>query len=195
MTQRSIIPTSRPRPTLFAVAALALALGLGSAAQASPVMYSLDDVVFTDGATAAGTFALDPVDEAVSDVAITLAGTPQGTRSFDVGTFLQGQQAYDGLQAINFSSPNDTNDPLVLYVQGDFATTNTVQPLIVEYSDGSATFYCSGGCNYVAHLDSGATNALVASVPEPMSAALLGSGLVGVAALRRRYGSPCVDAA
>ena len=154
-------------------------LGIASQARAFPSVVTLEDVTFSDGGTASGYFSLNVSGYLTTPTEIvTTAGSSLPGESYDLsGPFSKSATEVD------FTIPSPP--AAASYEEG--------LDLIFALPLGSAEFDpIVGGCEFTAYAcGSGAFRTVTGGygvIPEPGSMALLGGGLLGLAAAHRRSG-------
>jgi hypothetical protein len=171
-----------------AAAAFALLTALAPVkAHAGIVDWTLSGVTFNDGGTASGTFVTDGATGKVQSWDIATAGgllTPETYDSVFPGPFFGGSQTRGFVVFANDGS----GQKLELTGSSPLVATNSLSVLRTTNSletDGATTRNVSVGD-------------VVVDAPEPMSMALLGVGLIGLAICHRRSGGrrgPLTEAA
>jgi hypothetical protein len=161
-----------------ALAAIAGSLGMIGAAQhatAGTIDWTLQNVTFTDGGTATGSFSTDSTTGLLTALDITTSVDS----TLGLGT------TFD-LASVSFNASNT----FVMSIPGDqfsldFAnalSTPGADPLLsgpINQEDSHSAVRFVGGGDAVGVLET-------PSVPEPATFALLGAGVAGLAVLRRR---------
>jgi len=167
---------------------------LSVAAQATPLVWTLDHVSYGDGTVLTGSFTFDAATTAFSGLSITTSGgsTVPSTNSWAFNTLaggvLRNSGGVTGFAAVDAFSANLTGaHGLSLY--------STLGPLMTDAGGTiDLSFFRLGTC---VNSDCSALTAplvltgtgsftTIAAVPEPLTLGIFGAGLAGAAALRRR---------
>jgi hypothetical protein len=160
-------------------AVVAMLAGLPAAARAD-VTWTLSDVAFADGGTASGSFVTDGSGALLSFDITTTAGSVMRAETFDSAT---GGTTFDSTTvAIGINSDDTTENMILTAASGSFVAANGGVPVV--FADNSSSYVSNAGLAEVEELVSG--EAIPVAAPEPVSGALLVTGLVGLAASRRR---------
>ena len=132
--------------------ALAALVFLAAPAQAAPVTFQINGLVFDDGGTASGTFVLDTVDGTsgvIVSADITTTGgsaVPGAHYVADARNLFNGngsdQYLLDGLYRIDLYSVDGPGYALILYVHPPLLL-DASNPILVNYIDGANTFECT----------------------------------------------------
>ena len=168
------------------LSALFLSAVLTGVASATPMAFTLQNVTFTDGGSATGSFVYDPVSGTLISFDVTT--TADASLSLPAFTFDPTSSATFGIsstgfQLISHASFPDPKAPqpehLVLALVFDSPLTASGSPIAIDASSHECL-----DCNPVRFVSSGS----VVATPEPCSLALLGSGCLGfVGVLRKRF--------
>jgi hypothetical protein len=165
----------------FATAGL-LFMGAVTPAQAIPLSYTLQDVRFSDGATAAGSFIYDADTRIGTSFSVSTTAGVLSAFTFDGATsgFYSGGGAGPN-NFILFTNPGDR------YFNFSFLTPLTNAG--GTYALNTASSYECNNCGTFRMVVAGAVSSLApVSVPEPATAALLlpSLGIMGLFARRRK---------
>jgi hypothetical protein len=174
----SIMPAVKPLFLTAAAVAFGLTASLVPTKARADVDWTLDGVTFNDGGTASGTFVTSDTGQIQSWDITTTAGGALGAETYDSadGSTLQGQRP----GTFTLGSDDLTTD-LLLIAEGQGAEPFTAANNPVTLRTGSLETLQSNG-------DQRALTAgeAVIDAPEPVSIALLGTGLAGILITRRR---------
>jgi hypothetical protein len=166
----------------YAISTLLLvaAAFLSAPAQATPILWTISGVIFPQGGKVSGTFDYDALTSTYSNIDITTTTDTRFTGETYTASFFTNSSNLDvtnGAQglALTFGNPLPNaggSDPIVQTAEGTC------------FSSG-----CAGGTFLVARFVtfSGVATGTPA-VPEPASAAVFGTGLLGLLLIRRRAG-------
>jgi len=170
----------------------ALAMTAAAPAWAGPLVWTLDNVHFDDGAIATGTFTFDADTTVISAWSITVSGGTAGLATFTYtkdGTqnalaFTPGAVPFESLVFTDSSDPLSTNRYMKL---------TTVTPLsdsggVIALVTGAFSVDCDN-CGTYHNVDGGSVVTLgEAATPEPATWALtiLGFGAIGMTLRTRR---------
>ena len=162
---------------------LGFVLGGASSASAYPILWKLNSVTFDDGGTAHGAFTTDSTtgDVLGFDIVTTPGATLNGF-TYNAGTsFLYGNNVN---QPNSFIIANSGNPFFIPYMQLTFKYpligSLSVDPIIPGNPPFAGYSYECNNCIPFRFVESG-----YATAPEPGTLALIGSALVGLAAVRR----------
>lgn len=167
---------------------IVLGIGLASVvtiAQATPIQWTLNNVVFSDQSIATGSFVFDASTGIYTNVLITTGVASYDTSELDPIPF---NLDANGIELVdNYALNNNVGKSILNF---DFLTALTDAAGTVGLQIGFPSFegVCTaadcGVGNVSRVVESG--EVIGASIPEPASIALLGIGLAGLGAMRRR---------
>lgn len=175
--------------TIFRHIAVLLAC-LATPVGAAPMLWTLSNITFDDGGTAAGSFNFDASTQTISDYAISVSGgSTMSTFTYDGQDIDQFASPYS-IKRVIFYDRDPTHNYLIRYLSFDF-----VQPLGDEggivslFLANSRSFECDN-CSARRYITGGQVVGQALAVPEPAGWCLmvLGFGMAGFA-LRRRQAS------
>lgn len=175
---------------VFRVAAAVLAAscmaGFAPAARALPTEFLLKDVTFSDGGTASGYFGINGSGYFSGGEIVTTGGSVLGGATYN-GDHVAGTISADGLSVTMFGGGYGEWLRLTFSELLETAAPNDQLQIVT----GAASVECAGYASV-----SGACQTLtpqrdviagfVTAVPEPLSLALLGGGVLALAGVRRR---------
>jgi hypothetical protein len=182
--------------------AVFVAIGLNSAivsmvsapAEATPVQWFLENTSLSNGASLTGSFYYDATTTAYSNIDIVMSATtafPSGITFTHIGN--AGYDSASSFQAITAGATIGTSSAIgnpYLFLSFSSAMTNAGGILTIAASyDGIATCgdaYCSSNSASVGSVVNNGTDLGEISTPEPLSMALFGTGIAGLAIARRR---------
>jgi hypothetical protein len=169
-----------PRPAIIA-GLTALAISGASHEAHADVTWTLSGVTFADGGTATGSFVTNDTGMLISFDIATTAGSVLRAETFDSAA---GGTIFAANPADFQIGSDDTEENLTLTAQsGDFSAASSPGPVV--FASNSSSFESDAGLAEAEDLTAGEANGGVPA-PEPVSVALLGSGLFGLAAARWR---------
>lgn len=165
-------------PAAVAVA-FGLTAGLVPTKARADVDWTLEDVTFNDGGTASGTFVTSDTGIIQSWDITTTAGTTLGGETYDSadGSATTGPVRSSEFELVS----DDATTELLLFAAGQGNEPFTAADSPVTFNTGSVEALQSSGLPR--NLTSGEA---VIDAPEPVSIALLGTGLAGILITRRR---------
>jgi hypothetical protein len=175
----------RPLLVLTALGALSVA------ASAGPILWTVSDATFTDGATLTWSFVYDADLAVFSSVNLTISGS--STPAFNV-TMTVDDPAFSAAFEIEASTilpaVIGTTPSLYLGLTADMTDAGGVIPTVDAYAGICATTSCSlYEGNSILDLSSGSISATgTSSTPEPAAISLVGSALIGLGFLARKRG-------
>jgi len=162
----------------LAIAALVAPAFFGLA-HATPITYQLDGVTFSDGTTASGSVTFDAVTHQSSAFSIsTMDGllTAFTYDKSDAGLFYGGGAGQNNFVIITTNGRRVFNFSFLT----PFTDAGGTQAINI-----ASTYECYN-CNPYRRVTGGSLTSEAAVVPEPTTVALIGLGLFGVAASRRK---------
>ncbi len=147
-------------------------------AHAYPVTLSLENATFDDGGTASGIITLNTLGYLGPFDVTTTAGTSLPGFTYPVAGGPAGNIVNPG-SVIDLFGASSAVDLHLVFVDVLQANGNTTDQLVLGASYECSSFACTGASQRF--FTSGDV-----SIPEPVSMAILGTGLLGLAAARRR---------
>ncbi|HEY4171961.1 MAG TPA: PEP-CTERM sorting domain-containing protein [Rhodopila sp.] len=177
---RSLTMLTRPA----AVAGMiALAMSGAPRMAYADVTWTLSGLTFADGGTAAGSFITNDTGAITSFDISTMAGSVLRAETFDSAT---GGTIFSSDPTSFEIGSDDGEENLVLTaLSADFSVASDTGPVVL--ATNGTSFESDAGIAADEDLTAGEVIA-TAPVPEPVSIMLLGSGLFGLAAVRRHRG-------
>jgi hypothetical protein len=163
----------------ISAAAFAMMATLAPAAHAGLVDWTLDGVTFSDGGVATGTFTTDDTSGRIQSWDILTTGGSLAPETYDSdlsGPFLGAVQTRGFVVFANDGS----GQRLIFTAHSPFLTTN--DPDALNTTSGNSLESLGGTTRLVTAGDV----AVVVDAPEPMSIAVLGTGLLGLTVSRHR---------
>lgn len=159
-------------------------LGLAAPAGAVPVTWTLQDVTFTDGGTATGSFVYDADTNIFSGLDITTSfyAAFGSAVTYSISTALSNSTRFDAVLAFPlFGNPRFIFD-LVSPMTNAGGTIN----IALGFGDPDLEGICINSDCSAAGSVRFITSGAITSVPEPATIALFGAGLAGLGWIGRR---------
>jgi len=158
---------------------IAAALLVAMTANAVPVTWTVDNLLFDDGGTASGSFVYDASENTYADInLVTTAGSGFGGASY---TLLVDSAPNNSTYLAAMVFPLEGLPALAL----SFASALTNAGGLVAL-DGNSEFICGQECEYPVATLRSITSGQVSAVPVPAAVWLFGSALAGLGWMRRK---------
>jgi hypothetical protein len=168
--------------TFLAAAIVAVA----TTAQAAPVTWSVDQLSLSDGSTVSGGFTYDATLDVVSNINITLTTSSPGS------PFTLTNQFFPTVGGTFFlfteTAAADYTGQATLWITVVSPLTDAGGSVPINTGNGYGWGFCSTP-DCVLASNPGDLSGNLESVPEPATLSLIGLGLAGVTAARRRRGN------
>jgi hypothetical protein len=165
---------------------MALAIAGAPVKAHADVIWTLSGVTFNDGGTASGSFVTNDAGGLLSFDITTTAGSSLRAETFDSA---DNGDIFDSNVSNFLITSDDAEENLSLAaLSADFSAASVPGPVLFDTTD-STSFASDAGLAEVVFVTGGEVTGAVSTpvpAPEPMSMALLATGLVGVAFTRRR---------
>ena len=169
---------------ILAIVAVGLLAG-PMAANAIPVTWTLEDVIFNDGSTIAGSFVFDADTNIFSSIGVT---SSNGNAYFQVNPVSPGNAGFLGFlagPAINLTAIFTAELAGLMTNAG--GTLDIIPGFVFSGGNGfSFEGFCALACTAVSVERDVASGRITTAVPEPGTLALFGLGFLGLGFSRRR---------